>query len=189
MDIRTERTLKLLCDALEELLDEKPFDAITVVEICERSTVRRATFYRHFEEKYAFFDYYLKSLTSRFMEKLPLAAENDDLLSYARSMQRMLIVFLVEHPNLTRNSVVRASHVNHIDLMVKQIADGIIKCAVRDCERTNRSLPIPVDFLGMYYSSGMMHTLRWWISEGRPISVEELIDFSTVYLEHFFLEN
>ena len=54
-DPRVKRTRKLLEDALMELLAEKSFDAITVQDIADRSTVNRATFYTHFVDKYELF--------------------------------------------------------------------------------------------------------------------------------------
>ena len=57
-DPRVKRTRKLLQDALLELLTEKNFDAITVQDIAERSTINRATFYAHFADKYALFASY-----------------------------------------------------------------------------------------------------------------------------------
>ena len=54
-DPRVKRTRKLLQDALLELLAEKSFDAITVQDIAERSTINRATFYAHFVDKYDLF--------------------------------------------------------------------------------------------------------------------------------------
>src|SRR5258708_26976541 len=57
-DPRVRRTRKLLQDALLELLAEKSFDAITVQDIAERSTINRATFYAHFVDKYDLFAAY-----------------------------------------------------------------------------------------------------------------------------------
>src|SRR3979490_2935977 len=57
-DPRVKRTRKLLQAALLELLAEKSFDAITVQDIAERSTINRATFYAHFVDKYALFASY-----------------------------------------------------------------------------------------------------------------------------------
>jgi AcrR family transcriptional regulator len=57
-DPRVKRTRKLLQDALLELLAEKNFDAITVQDIAERSTINRATFYAHFVDKYDLFASY-----------------------------------------------------------------------------------------------------------------------------------
>jgi len=43
----------MLFQALVELLAEKGFEAISVQDIAERSTVNRATFYDHFPDKFA----------------------------------------------------------------------------------------------------------------------------------------
>ena len=50
-DPRVKRTRKLLQQTLNDLMHEKSFDAITVQDIAERSTLNRATFYAHFEDK------------------------------------------------------------------------------------------------------------------------------------------
>lgn len=51
-DLRVRRTRKLLRDALIDLTTQKGFAALTVQDITERAMVNRATFYRHFEDKY-----------------------------------------------------------------------------------------------------------------------------------------
>jgi AcrR family transcriptional regulator len=58
-DPRVRRTRKLLQDAFMELVGEKSFHAISVQDIAERATLNRATFYAHFEDKYALIDYIL----------------------------------------------------------------------------------------------------------------------------------
>ena len=46
------RTLRLLSDALGELMGKKSFDDITVKEICALSMVPHSTFYTYFEDKF-----------------------------------------------------------------------------------------------------------------------------------------
>lgn len=53
VDLRVRRTHKLLWEALMAELSERPFEAITVKDICERAMVHRTTFYKHYEDKYA----------------------------------------------------------------------------------------------------------------------------------------
>jgi AcrR family transcriptional regulator len=60
-DPRVKRTRKLLQDALMELLAEKSFDAITVQDIADRSTINRATFYAHYVDKYELFAAYIRA--------------------------------------------------------------------------------------------------------------------------------
>jgi len=52
IDLRIRRTHKFLQEAMIELITEKGFDAITVGEIAERAMINRATFYRHYQDKY-----------------------------------------------------------------------------------------------------------------------------------------
>jgi AcrR family transcriptional regulator len=59
-DPRVKRTRKLLQDAFMALLAEKSFQAISVQDIAERATLNRATFYAHFEDKYALMDYMVR---------------------------------------------------------------------------------------------------------------------------------
>lgn len=42
------RSRRLICDALLELLDEKPLDKITITDITKRADVNRGTFYLHY---------------------------------------------------------------------------------------------------------------------------------------------
>ena len=51
-DLRIRRTHKFLQEAMIELITEKGFDAITVGDITERAMINRATFYRHYQDKY-----------------------------------------------------------------------------------------------------------------------------------------
>src|SRR5215217_5631258 len=56
VDPRVLRTRKLLIDAFVSLQAEKAFDDITIQDIATRATVNRATFYAHFQDKYALLD-------------------------------------------------------------------------------------------------------------------------------------
>ena len=50
-DLRIVRTRKLLSTALFDLLESTPYEKISVMDICEKAMVHRATFYNHFEDK------------------------------------------------------------------------------------------------------------------------------------------
>ncbi len=53
VDPRIRRTRHLLQQALENLLNTKEFDKISVQDISEAATVNRATFYDHYPDKFA----------------------------------------------------------------------------------------------------------------------------------------
>ena len=59
------RTLKILTLALTQLLQVKPFEKISVIDICEKALVPRATFYNYFEDKYDLLEYCWDILKSK----------------------------------------------------------------------------------------------------------------------------
>ena len=61
-DLRQRRTKKFLVHALLALMEERPFQELSVVDICERAMVHRTTFYAHFEDKYALLRYAIGEL-------------------------------------------------------------------------------------------------------------------------------
>jgi AcrR family transcriptional regulator len=69
-DLRVRRTRKLLQKALLEAASEKGFAHVTVSDITERAMVNRATFYRHYEDKY--------DLLTKYMEELSELIEKDE---------------------------------------------------------------------------------------------------------------
>ena len=80
-DPRVTRTRKLILGAFVDLLTEKPFQAVTVQDIAERATVNRATFYAHFDDKYALLDYLVRerfreAMAARHLVGLPYDEEN-----------------------------------------------------------------------------------------------------------------
>lgn len=67
-DPRVLRTRQLIRTAFRDLLQRKGFDAITIKDIAQEATINRATFYAHFEDKYALLD---EVTEQAFHERIP----------------------------------------------------------------------------------------------------------------------
>lgn len=57
MDVRVIRTYEQLTASLVSLLATKSFEELSVSEICDHAQVHRATFYKHFNDKYEFLNF------------------------------------------------------------------------------------------------------------------------------------
>lgn len=68
LDLRVAKTYDALFAAFRELLQEKPFEQISVTELCDRARTRRATFYKHFGDKYEFLMFMVRETRHRFVE-------------------------------------------------------------------------------------------------------------------------
>ena len=182
MDIRVSRTQKMLLDAFEELISEKTMEDISVSEICERSTVRRNTFYRHFSDKYTFIEFYLQSLTTRFMAEAQPESDLKEIDVYAGHMHRALITFIETHQQSARSTIGQTALMSTIDMVIVQISEGITLRLARDFDEKKCHPAMPAEFLGIFYSAGMVHTLRWWLFNGKPVSAEQLERHCTEFL-------
>jgi len=63
------RTKKAISEAFWQILEEKPFNKITVHDIVERCQVNRNTFYYHFADIPALTEYSVKELTDQILQK------------------------------------------------------------------------------------------------------------------------
>ena len=73
LDPRVKRTRQLLEQAFTEAISEKGFQSISVQDITERAGVNRATFYAHFEDKYALLDHTIRQGFRQEIEKRMLS--------------------------------------------------------------------------------------------------------------------
>lgn len=140
LDPRVKRTRKLLQQSFAELLMEKDFHSITVHDITQRAELNRATFYLHFEDKYALLSHSVRDvLAERLEKKLPdahalslynlrllaavvtefmdeffgqchLGLRNDIQLLIGAEVQKHVFELLL---NWTSNSVANTSHDPH----------------------------------------------------------------------------
>lgn len=69
LDPRVKRTRQLLEQAFLELLEKKGFQSITVQDITDRATVNRATFYAHFDDKFALLDHVVRESYQKILQR------------------------------------------------------------------------------------------------------------------------
>ena len=135
-DPRVKRTRRLLLDALAELLHEKSFLSISVQDIAARATVNRATFYAHFDDKYAMFESLIGEGFQEHLEsKLCTEASLNEESLY------LMIATVIEY--LAKlNSRCRKSD-RRMDPLVESTAQGalyqfLLRWLARDMETTER---------------------------------------------------
>lgn len=185
MDIRAERTRGLLKRAFEELLEEKPLEAISVSEICTRSTVRRATFYRHFRDRSDFFEWFLTTITDQFLAEIDDDGSELLLYDYVTLMHGKLIDFLESHRSWFFKTMGKNALVEVLDMVMEQVAVGIAQRVEAYATDHGIKLDVPSGFVSLFYTGGMVHTLRLWMLAGKPFPKETLVKSSTDFLTRF----
>ena len=96
-DMRVVKTKNSLLNSFFELLSEKTFEDITVNELCKLSNVRRATFYKHFEDKNDFLFKVIKMLRVKFDTTVWKTDKPTATKDYYVKYVRKLISYIDEH--------------------------------------------------------------------------------------------
>lgn len=86
VEIKEDRTKHGLENALRELLKQKPLDQIRVRELTDLCAIRRQSFYYHFSDVYALFDWSIRQERTRLLRRqekcLTWQQVFQDLLAY-----------------------------------------------------------------------------------------------------------
>lgn len=180
-DLRIVRTRKLLSTALFDLLESTPYEKISVMDICEKAMVHRATFYNHFEDKEHLLEYTIDSIK----EELFTATIEKENYSSPKEMYMTLIAsvldFVTEHKDklsliLKQNSSEKAN-----ELILTTIKRSIQYLTSKNQYKAEYSVPINVltDFL----AGGITNLGLNWLQSSKPYSKEELLQYFNILLD------
>ena len=84
-DLRIRKTKANLYRALLQLMEEKTFEEIKVIDICNTSLINRSTFYDHFNDKYELLSSYINDLKEELVEHLNVEKEVNSVKEYYKS--------------------------------------------------------------------------------------------------------
>lgn len=164
-----QRTLAAFSGTLMELLETKPFEKITVNEICEACNYPRATFYNYFDDSYDLLNYCWMAM----MQEIKI-----DDYPEMRSEERIYILFdrLYDYFDLYRERLERIMAVNPLDgalviscnFFVKQQTVQIMM----NTPCTER-YPIPFRLVAEHYSNTIQLVIEWSFLRGQIRSRQE----------------
>lgn len=69
-DLRVQKTKKAIHDAFFELLQEEPFEKITINQISQRAMIGKGTFYYHYTDKYDLAEKLIQEYISAYQQSL-----------------------------------------------------------------------------------------------------------------------
>ena len=119
-DLRIIKTRTALTNAFLQMLSEMTFEEITVHSLCDRAGVRRATFYKHYEDKNDFLLYVVKLLREGFDSSIWRRGKPDATKEYYVQYVRSLINYLSANIDIVNN--ILKSDISHtiINIMIQQ---------------------------------------------------------------------
>ncbi|HKS10650.1 MAG TPA: TetR/AcrR family transcriptional regulator [Pyrinomonadaceae bacterium] len=160
-DARVRRTRDALGDALVALMQEKPFDTITVQDVLDRAKVGRSTFYSHYSDK----DDLLMSDAEEFFESVAMLLSVRGDTSDRVFPVREFFGHIIEAKTFVDALVSSGKMGDNMELARGLFARGI--------ERRLAELPkgqgIPENdrpAIAFAHAGALIALLQWWVDRG-----------------------
>jgi len=171
-DARVRRTRDVLGDALIALMQEKPFDTITVQDVLDRAHVSRSTFYAHYSDK----DDLLMSDSEEFFEALSTALSAHGDKSDRVFPVKEFFTHLADVQPFFKALVKSGRFQENMELARGHFARGIER-RLAELPRA-RSIPAgELPAIAFTHAGALLSLLTWWLDRGMrepPEQMDEL---------------
>lgn len=170
-DKRIVKTKAALFDAFLNLLLEKLYEDITVNEICERADIRRATFYKHYNDKLAFFTAFTHMLRDRFDINVwkSKATTPEYYIAYAER----IIGYITEHDKAIENIFKSNLLPTILSVLIEQNYQDTYDRLAKDIIK-GHVYPASPEVIASMCAGGVATTIYKWYAAGRAKSVAAL---------------
>ncbi|MGN1432228.1 MAG: TetR/AcrR family transcriptional regulator [Ruminococcus sp.] len=173
LDFRIQRTYKLLTDALLELLKEKDFDDITVCELCDKAMIRRATFYKHFGDKYELFAFVIRELQDSFKEKQTLVYDEKRPQTFYTALLNCTLDFVDRNRSVV-TSIIKCSGAGQLtDILLEEIESDLCSHFRQDIAN-GAILPGKPELIASMISGALIYTIKRWVLYEMDVTKEEI---------------
>jgi len=172
-DRRVQRTRELLQKALIELIRERGYDAITILDIVDRANVGRTTFYLHYRSKDDLFMGCHEAIVNEFHFGPRHLLSREELLAL-EAPPGMISAF--RHLAEARALLNPIFQDRDGMLILRRIRDGTAQ-DIEACLRAafgEADSTIPFDMLANYLAGARIALMQWWLEKRQPYAIENL---------------
>ena len=168
MFIVKNRTKHLLCNALMTLLIEqkRSFESITINEICERAIIHRTTFYTHFADKYALFQYFYRSITEK-RKTYSLAERIYEPFRISTELKQVDLLRIAT--DLTFNS-------NSMRSFIEPLINEALALDIQKIQQV-KNLIIPEQLLISHLRSTLLTVDFYWMQQASHLNATQIDDY------------
>lgn len=170
-DARVRRTRDALGDALIALMQEKPFDTITVQDVLDRAKVSRSTFYTHYSDK----DDLLMSDAEEFFEALSMTLSERDDKSDRVFPVKEFFAHLSDAQPFYKALVKSGKLQENMELARGHFARGIER-RLSELRRVRAIPPHELPAIAFTHAGALLSLLAWWLDRGMRESPEQMDD-------------
>lgn len=172
-DLRITKTKAALTNAFYAMLEEMSLEQITVNDLCENAEVRRATFYKHFNDKGDFIIYLIKDVRERFEADVwSQESEGCPSKEYYKRYVEALMEYLVQRKEAVKNIVLSSARSTLIEVFSQQNLIDTKKRLEENCAQGMQLISTPSVVASMLVGGTARAIVDWFEDQNRcPLNV------------------
>ena len=167
VDLRVARTQILIRDAFIDSIIEVGFEAVTVKKIAEKARINRATFYRHYKDKYDLADRLTDLLFVDVMTEIRTKVLRGETLNWAILFEHVAQYAAFYRAMMGRGGIPRFREQVR-GAMEQQILETLKMQGLDESK-----LDMPVSLPVCYLASAQVGFMQWWLENGMPFSPQQ----------------
>ncbi len=178
-DLRVIKTRNALKKAMSELIKEKPLDKISVIDICNRALVNRATFYSHYEDKYALFEESAREFFKPLDMPVPESISPDEYKHYYLEIAYNMLTYIEKEKQTCKALFQKNAYFENY--LLKYMHDHLLTSFSHSAKMQVR-LPLEPEVMAVYYSGAVTSLIKWWVNSDFSVSAETMCRYLNILL-------
>lgn len=179
-DLRIIRTRTLLCKAFFDLLEVEPYEKITVIDICNKAMVHRATFYNHFDDK----ENLLSFAIDQIQKDMFNATVEKEKHNTPKEMYMSLVSKVIDFVEENREKFLLIIKNNSRDKIMGLILNTLDR-SIRYLTSKNQykeKFKLPPDIIINFLAGGITNLGLSWLESTKTYDKSELINYFDILL-------
>lgn len=174
-DLRVRRTRKMIGEAFVSLVLERGFEKVTVEEISARAMVNRATFYRHYRDKWDLAERTADAMLDDLASRLDPPPKDVGEVSLEEPPRAWVDLFehLRDNADLYR-AVLGEKGFPMFSVRVRGYLERLLRRRYEAAGYDGRNLHAPEGVLLAFVIGAFLGTVGWWLENDAPHPPEEM---------------
>jgi AcrR family transcriptional regulator len=179
--VKFTRTDKLIMDAFSSLLEKSPINKISVLDICDKAMIKRATFYNHFESKEHLFNAIIESLKEDLFLSIIENNKNQSIEDMFNQIALNTIDFLVKNKNKLA-TIINNNKTSDYDYVILESINRSLKFLIKE-NKDKLNVNIPSEVISRFFSGGLVNLAIWWVTDENTYTKDDLLKIVHNFIE------
>ncbi len=179
-DLRILKTKKAIYSTLLKLMEQKPFEEIKVLDICNAAMINRSTFYAHYNDKYELFAEFINTLKNN----LTLELDKNTSIKNSKEYYLEMISLLLNHIAQEKDTYLSIMINNKNSITMDILYDVINKDIIKQIKKKNNieKTKVPINIISQFYLGAVINVCMEWLKNNNKYSIKDVIEYFNLLL-------